>query len=63
MKRPDYIKLPMAKRNVDIGDIATVAIASLREPDLRGKSFALLNDDGPPDYDWRQDVERLAPEN
>ena len=63
MRRQDYIKLPMAKRNVDIGDIAAVAIASLREPVLRGKSFALLNDGGPPSYDWRQDVARLAPES
>ena len=63
MKRQDYIKLPMAKRNVDIGDIATVAIASLREPVLRGKSIALLNDDGPPDYDWRPDVAELVPES
>lgn len=62
MKRPEYIKLPMAKRNVDIGDVATVALASLKEPALRGKSFALLNDDGAPDFDWRQDVAALPPE-
>lgn len=62
MKRPEYIKLPMAKRVVDIGDVAAVAVASLTEPVLRGKSFALLNDDNGPDFDWRQDVAKLPPE-
>jgi uncharacterized protein YbjT (DUF2867 family) len=61
-KRPDYIKLPMAKRIVDIGDVAMVAVASLKDPILRGKTFALLNEDGPATYDWRQDVAALPPE-
>ncbi|MBT4740172.1 MAG: SDR family oxidoreductase [Rhodospirillaceae bacterium] len=62
IKRPEYIKLPMAKRVVDIGDVATVVVASLTNPVLTGKSFALLNEDGPPAYDWRQDVKSLPPE-
>ncbi len=62
MTRPAYITLPMAQRRVDIGDVATVAVASLHDEVLMGKSFALLNDDGPPDYDWRQDVAALGPE-
>ena len=62
-KRPDYIKLQMAERVVDIGDVATVAVASLTEPVLQGKTFALLNDDGSPSYDWRQDVADLPPED
>lgn len=62
LKRPEYIKLPMAKRVVDIGDVATVAVASLTDPVLAGKSFALLNVDGPPTYDWREDVKALPPE-
>lgn len=62
MKRPDYIQLPMAQRMVDIGDVATVAVASLTEPALKGKSFALLNDDGPPSFNWRQELTALPPE-
>lgn len=62
MKRPDYIQLPMAQRVIDIGDVATVAIASLTEPALKGKSFALLNDDGPATFDWRQEIAGLPPE-
>ena len=62
VKRPEYIKLPMAQRVVDIGDVATVAVASLTDSALAGKSFALLNEDGEPTYDWRQDVKALPPE-
>lgn len=62
MTRPSYITLPMAQRRVDIGDVATVSVASLRDEVLNGKSFALLNDDGPPTYDWRQDIVTLEPE-
>lgn len=62
MKRPEYIQLPMAKRIVDIGDVATVAVASLTEPALKNKSFALLNDEQPPSFDWRQEVANLPPE-
>lgn len=62
MKRPEYIQLPMAQRMVDIGDVATVAIASLTEPALTGKSFALLNDDGAASFDWRQEAAALPPE-
>lgn len=62
MTRPSYITLPMAQRRVDIGDVATVAVASLSDQVLRGKSFALLNDEGPPSYDWRTDIAGLEPE-
>lgn len=62
MKRTDYIKLPMAQRIVDIGDVATVAVAALTDSDLRDKTFALLNEDGPPTYNWPQDVKALPPE-
>ena len=62
LNRPEYIKLPMAERVVDIGDVATVAVASLTDPVLSGKSFALLNEDGPPSYDWRADVKAPPPE-
>jgi uncharacterized protein YbjT (DUF2867 family) len=62
IQRPDYIKLPMAQRNVDIGDVATVAVASLTEAVLNGKTFALVNDAGKPSYDWRQNVADLVPE-
>lgn len=62
MKRPEYIQLPMAKRMIDIGDVATVAISSLTEPVLKGKSFALLNDDQPPTFDWLEEIAALPPE-
>lgn len=62
MTRPEYIQLPMAERIVDIGDVATVAVASLTEPALENKSFALLNDQGPPSFDWRQEIANLPPE-
>lgn len=62
MKRPEYIQLPMVKRIIDIGDVATVAVASLTELALENKSFALLNDEGPPSFDWRQEISDLPPE-
>ncbi len=62
MRRPDYLALPMARRNIDIGDVATVAVASLNDPALENKAFAMLNGDDPPSDDWRQTIAQLEPE-